>query len=200
MSLTAWILLPLVGALIGYVTNTIAVTMLFRPHRPRRLLGLTVQGLIPKRQPDLARKIGAVVGDHLVEPADLRAALERVDLRPMVQGLLDQALEEKLGELSKLPMIGAFLTPDRLAGIRDGLVEAVLRHRDTIGEHLGQALDEGFDVHRIVEEKVAGFPTERLERLVLEVARRELVAIELWGAVLGGLIGLLQVLVLELIA
>ena len=39
MHWSAWILIPFVGALIGYVTNTIAVMMLFRPHAPRRQAG-----------------------------------------------------------------------------------------------------------------------------------------------------------------
>ncbi|HMQ23242.1 MAG TPA: DUF445 family protein, partial [Planctomycetota bacterium] len=49
------------------------------------------------------------------------------------------------------------------------------------------------------KEKVAAFPTQRLEQLVLDVARSELRAIELWGAALGALIGVAQVLLLEVL-
>ena len=52
----------------------------------------------------------------------------------------------------------------------------------------------------LVTAKVAAFPVERLEELILQVASRELRAIEILGAVLGLLIGLVQVLLLALLA
>lgn len=200
MNWTPWILLPLVGALIGYVTNTIAVTMLFRPHRPISILGFRLQGLIPKRQADLARKIGEVVGTHLVEGSDLRHALQAVEVRPMAEKVIDKALAAKLSELSTIPMIGAFLTPDKLSGIRNAIVDSLVNNKDLIVEELGHAIEEDFDVSAVVEAKVAAFPTEQLERIILDVARRELVAIEIWGAVLGAVIGLLQVILLQSIS
>lgn len=194
-----WILVPAVGALIGYVTNTIAVTMLFRPHRPRRLLMWQLHGLIPKRQPDLARKIGEVVGTHLLDEKDLVQAFADIDLRPVIERVIDAAIEKKLGSLTSMPMIGAFLTPDRLKGIRDGLVDSVIEQQESLAVHIEQALENNLDIAKIVSEKVAAFPTERMEQLVLEVARRELRAIEIWGAVLGALIGIGQVILLEIL-
>lgn len=197
MHWSTWILIPSIGAIIGYVTNTIAVTMLFRPHGPRRILGLTIHGLIPKRQPALARKIGEVVGHHLLDKQDLIAVLHKVDLRSAIGSLIHAALERKIGELQKIPMLGAFITEDRVASIRDGIVDAVLENEAEIAGQLENILDENLDIASIVEEKVAGFPTQRLEQLVLDVARRELRAIELWGAFLGALIGILQVVLLQ---
>jgi uncharacterized membrane protein YheB (UPF0754 family) len=199
MDATAWIVTPLVGALIGWGTNTIAVLMLFRPHRPRRLGLLTLHGLIPKRQPDLARKIGDVVGTHLVGHEDLVRAFHAVDLRPMVAGMLDQAMAKRLGDLASLPLVGAFLTPERLRGIRDGLVEAIVEQRDAMFEHVEKAIEEHLDVAEIVRRKVAEFSTRHMEALVLGVARRELRAIEVWGGVLGALVGLAQVAVLAVL-
>ena len=77
--LLPWLLLPLVGALIGYGTNRLAVGMIFRPIEPRRILGFNFQGLVGRRQPELARSIGNVVGDHLLQPEDLEGVLEGVD-------------------------------------------------------------------------------------------------------------------------
>ena len=66
---------PLVGAAIGWVTNFLAVKMLFRPRRPVRILGLTVQGLVPKRRRELAASIADTNQTHLVTGEELRAAL-----------------------------------------------------------------------------------------------------------------------------
>jgi uncharacterized membrane protein YheB (UPF0754 family) len=51
---------PFVGALIGWLTNYLAIKMLFRPRQPRFIFGLLCR-VIPRRQRDLALKIGEVV-------------------------------------------------------------------------------------------------------------------------------------------
>jgi len=190
--LLPWLLLPLVGALIGYGTNRLAVGMIFRPIEPRRFLGFTVQGLVGRRQPELARSIGNVVGDHLLQPKDLEGVLATIDLEPMVEQAFAAGLEPKLAEFRRMPLVGALLTDERVGDLRAQAVKGVMEQREVLVEGFQEALDEGLDVHRIVEEKVASFPIARLEELIVEVAAKELRAIEVLGGVLGGLIGLIQ--------
>ncbi len=190
--LLPWFLLPLVGALIGYGTNRLAVGMIFRPIMPRRFLGLTFQGLVGRRQPELARSIGNVVGDHLLRPEDLEGVLDTIDLEPMVEQAFAAGLEPKLAEFRRMPLVGALLTEERVGDLRAQAVKGVMEQRSVLVEGFQQALDQGLDVHRIVEEKVASFPIARLEALIIEVAAKELRSIEVLGGVLGALIGLIQ--------
>ena len=65
---------PLVGALIGYCTNYIAVKMLFHPYKEVKLLGIKLPftpGVIPKNKPRLARAISRAVADVLLTKQDL---------------------------------------------------------------------------------------------------------------------------------
>ena len=190
--LLPWILLPLVGALIGYGTNRVAVGMIFRPIEPRRVLGFTLQGLVGRRQPELARSIGGVVGDHLLRPEDLEGVLATIDLEPMVEQAFQAGLEPKLAEFRRMPLVGALLTDERVADLRTQAERGVMEQREVLVAGFHEALDQGLDVHRIVEEKVASFPVARLEQLIVSVASRELRAIEVLGGVLGALLGLLQ--------
>ncbi len=196
---SAWIVLPLLGGVIGYVTNRIAVKMVFRPIRPVSVLGFQVQGLVGRRQPELAASIGRVVGQHLVEHDDIVRALHAMDLEKLVRGALDRGLEEKVAELRKMPLVGGFLTDERVADLRESLVRGFLENEELLLEEIERAVEEGLDVQALVREKVAAFPVEQLEKLVLEVAARELRAIEVLGGVLGLLIGFIQVAVLELL-
>jgi len=195
----AWILVPLLGGLIGYATNRIAIMMVFRPLRPVRVLGLRVQGLVGRRQPELAASIGRVVGSHLLQHDDVVRALDRVDLERLVSDILQHALERKVAELRRLPLVGSLFTEGRVADLRDALVRGFLADRERLSAHLGRAIEQGLDVREVVEKKVASFPVERIEELVLEVARKELRAIELLGGVLGVLIGFVQVAVLSVV-
>ena len=193
-----WIVAPAAGAAIGWATNALAVRMLFRPHQPRRVLGLTFQGLIARRQEDLAASIGAVVGDHLIDARDLARALEGADLEGLVDEALASGLEPKLAELRRLPLVGGFLTDERVADMRSSLARGLV-DGGQLERLLERGLDQGLDVAALVATRVREFSVARLEAVVLEVARRELRAIEIWGAAIGLLVGLLQAALVQLL-
>jgi len=72
------LLLPILGAIIGFSTNVLAILMLFRPHRPLRFGGFTVPftpGLIPKGKRQMAAQVGLVLGESALTPKALAAAL-----------------------------------------------------------------------------------------------------------------------------
>jgi len=88
---------PLLGALIGYLTNYVAIRMLFRPLRAWRLFGVRVPltpGIIPAKRGELARRMGEMVGSHLLTSGDVGAAL----LQPGFRRELRSAVGEKLGQ------------------------------------------------------------------------------------------------------
>ncbi|GDY03305.1 membrane protein [Planctomycetota bacterium] len=192
MDLWTWIAIPAIGGIIGWVTNWIAVKMIFRPAKARRFLGIRVQGLVGKRQPELAKAIGRVVGTHLVEHKDVLNSLNKLNLEGLLTDMLQRGLEPKVRELRSLPLIGGFLTEERVRDIRDAIAKGVMEQRDAVLVEIEKGLSAGLDVPRLVEEKVAAFPVLKLESLILEVAARELRAITWLGFVLGTLIGIGQ--------
>ncbi|RLB65084.1 MAG: hypothetical protein DRH08_08515 [Deltaproteobacteria bacterium] len=87
---------PLLGALIGYVTNYIAIRMLFRPLRPWRLFGIRLPmtpGIIPSKRGELAQRMGEMVGSHLLTADDVCKTLEK----PAFHRELKGAVNDKLG-------------------------------------------------------------------------------------------------------
>lgn len=191
--LWTWITIPAIGGVIGWSTNWLAVKMIFRPIRPRRFLGIRIQGLVGRRQHELAKAIGRVVGNHLVEHKDVVKSLNKLDFHGILGGVLDRGLGPKIQELRGLPLIGGFLTEERVRDLRNSIVDGIMKHKETVLDEVERGLAAGLDVPDLVEKKVAGFAIEKLEALILEVASRELKAIEALGGVLGVLIGLTQV-------
>ena len=167
--------------------------MIFRPLKPKRLLFFRLHGLVPRRQQELSKAIGRVVGNHLVEHKDIVRGLNKLDFEGILSVVLDKGLAPKVQELRNLPLIGGFLTEERVGEIRKAIVEGVMAHKDEVLDHVESGLEAGLNVPRMVEEKVAAFAVEKLERLILDVAARELRAIVVLGGVLGTLIGLCQV-------
>jgi uncharacterized membrane protein YheB (UPF0754 family) len=98
-----WLLIapPLVGGVIGYFTNDLAITMLFRPYRPiyvfKRRLPLT-PGLIPSNQARLAQRVADTIMGSLLTPEELqnlaRRLLQTERIQQAIQWLLKLALDQ----------------------------------------------------------------------------------------------------------
>jgi uncharacterized membrane protein YheB (UPF0754 family) len=195
--MTAWVwLTPFVGALIGWLTNYLAIKMLFRPRQPTFILGLPLQGVIPRRQRDLALKIGEVVEEELLKSEDLLNAIDTEELRGhlmvVIETRLDRFLREKVfrGDF----LYERILAREAVQRVKRGLITELVNLFPLEVEAAIKQLVEKVNIRKIVADRVEQFDFERLERIVYRVARTELFWVEISGGVLGFLIGVLQVL------
>ena len=100
-----WVLPPVVGAIIGYVTNAVAIKMLFRPLNELRLFGIRLPftpGILPRERHKLADSIGRMVEHELITPGVLRERLARAEVRGSIGNALGgytaQMLDRPLSE------------------------------------------------------------------------------------------------------
>lgn len=87
---------PLVGAIIGLITNGIAIRMLFRPLREVKIFGWTLPftpGIIPKEKPRIARACGNVIGNTLLNEEVLSASLLSPEMEDKLHGTLNSFVE-----------------------------------------------------------------------------------------------------------
>ncbi len=197
-----WVFLPVVAAFIGWITNYIAVRMIFRPRRPIRVLGFSFQGLLPKRRSEFAESIGATIEEHLVSPQDVKEVLEdpavAAKIRESVASKVEHFLEHRL--VAGMPMLGAFMKGPIVEKMKQGIVEELGDGLSSVVDTLGDHLDEHLDFRGMVTEKIEGFDMGKLEDIVLAVASKELRAIEFLGALLGFAVGWIQLLALQWLA
>lgn len=92
-----YITAPLIGGVIGYITNYIAIKMLFRPHTAKYVLGMKVPftpGIIPKEKGRIAEAIGGAISQNLMNHEVLNRYLLSDDMtakvRHAVQSLIDK--------------------------------------------------------------------------------------------------------------
>ena len=160
--LWTWITIPAIGGLIGWSTNWLAVKMIFRPVKPRRFLFFRVQGLVGRRQQDLAKAIGRVVGNHLVEHKDVVKSLNKLDFAGILASVLDKGLGPKIQELRGLPLIGGFLTEERVRDIRNSIIDGIMKHKAAVLDEVESGLAKGLDVPGMADRTVAGIVVEKL--------------------------------------
>lgn len=188
-----FIFLPVIGAMIGWVTNIIALRLLFRPMKPVVIpyLNFRIQGLIPKRKLALSRSIGDIVEKELLSRKDILGQVNYDSMEKEVLSATERIIkgwtEEKLSSL--IPsgikkMIHDFLTEQVKIELSIH-VEAIMR------DVVNKAWDE-VNVSEMVENKMNRLSLERVEQMVIFIASRELKHIEYLGAVLGFVIGIVQ--------
>lgn len=188
----AW-LFPVIGAFIGYVTNWLAVRMIFRPRRPVGVSFLSFQGVLPRRKAAFAHSIASAVEAHLFTREDFA----RLVRDPKVHQALESGIEKRMGTFvegikAKVPMAGMFLQGSMLDLARQQILAMSEGLLGEVAEHL----EASVDVQGMIEKKIESFDLDRLESIVLSVAKRELRFIEVAGAVLGAIVGAAQMLLL----
>lgn len=187
----SWILPPVIGAIIGGVTNDVAIRMLFRPYAPWRVLGWRVPltpGLIPRERAQIAQAIAQTFTEHVLDTDQVADLLltdrVRAALRDKVAGMVDQ-LGGLLGANPAMLTMAKGMAGDLL--LRE--IDALARADGPTGEHIRER----------IRERIDALDVARLEALVLGFSRKQFRAITWFGVLLGGLIGVAQVLLTQVL-
>jgi uncharacterized membrane protein YheB (UPF0754 family) len=100
-----WLIPPLAGAVIGYITNAVAIKMLFRPLREIRFLGIRLPftpGILPRQRHKLAENIGSIVERQLLTPEVVAARLRQEDVREKLKAVVAGYTEQLFSRASGL--------------------------------------------------------------------------------------------------
>ncbi len=189
--------IPLISAFIGYLTNVVAIKMLFHPREPIKILTFEFQGLLPRRQEEIALLIGEVVERELLSVDDLVDQVSTPEMQDKMVGIVSKQVRARLEEV--MPR----LIPQNLTRALADMLEGILiRESKTLTaqviESASQYLNEEIRVSEIVKNRIIDFEVAQMESLVKEVASRELRHIEILGGFLGFFIGLVQVAIITL--
>jgi uncharacterized membrane protein YheB (UPF0754 family) len=141
---------PLVGAVIGYFTNDIAIKMLFRPYRAIYFAGRQLPftpGVIPRNQERLAKRVSDTIMGSLLTPGELQKLARRLLEPERVQGgilwLLQLALDQiRADRDQKTSKILAGILRDLLGESLPRLLKVLSRREDFLADQLNQIFDQ----------------------------------------------------------
>ena len=186
--------LPFIAAIIGWFTNYIAVKMLFRPRKKKKFLFIELQGIFPKRQAKLAEKIGKMVADELLSSKDIKDKI----LSPETMQNLSENIAEKLNDYldnkfpKNYPVFSLLLGQKVKEKVRDEFLAEFKELAPEMINSYMRKFEESFDVEETIRQRVAILSPIKLEALIMSILQKEFRFIELVGAVLGFIIGLIQ--------
>ncbi|PZO38057.1 MAG: DUF445 domain-containing protein [Shackletoniella antarctica] len=182
-----WLLLapPIVGGVIGYFTNDIAIKMLFRPYRAlylgKRRLPFT-PGLIPSNQERLAQRISDTIMGSLLTPEELqnlaRRLLQTERIQAAIKWLLQLALDQvqSRAQVRTAQIAGAILQ-DLFGKSLPRLIRVWARREDFLEPQLNQLFDQVLLDFRLTAEQAdqiatwlltGVFPPDKLRQLVVD--------------------------------
>lgn len=188
-------LLPLIAALIGWATNYLAIKMLFHPREPKKILGLSIQGVFPKRQNQIAEKLGTLVANELFSMKDIGQRIEELSTQPEAMEEVGKRIEKTIrGKLiSAFPMLSMFLSDDMIEKVTNLFKGELEDFMKASASGLAVKMEDTIDVETLVREKVSTFSSDKVEELLIGFMEQEFRFIEKIGAVLGFFIGCVQV-------
>lgn len=192
------ILLPFIGAIIGWITNYIAIKMLFKPYRPIRILGFTLQGVLPKRREAFAHGIAKTIEKQLLSSKDISEILEgsgwENEVEHTIEGIVRNYIKSEA--VKKYPIVGV-ISDSISNSIKYHVSKEIIKQVETRKPELLDKFHDMVDVRDLVAKKVDAFDIKKLEEIVFSLVARELRHIEITGAILGFIIGCIQILVVQ---
>ena len=189
------LLIPVISAFIGWFTNWIAIKMLFHPREPKKILGVTFQGIFPKRQQQFAMKLGKLVSSELLSFADLEEKITDpgnvTKILPVLETHIDNFLRVKL--TTEIPMLGMLIGDKTIGQVKAVFIKELEELFPVLMKQYMTTLQSELDLEKIVVEKVGRFSSDKLEEILNQIMSTEFRFVEIICDVLGFIIGLLQV-------
>ncbi|KXZ39317.1 Protein of unknown function [Alkalithermobacter thermoalcaliphilus JW-YL-7 = DSM 7308] len=185
--------LGVIGALIGWITNILAIKLIFRPLNPVKIpiINFKIVGLIPKRRKEIAYTIGNVVEKELLSVEEIMDKIIQGDdkkrLVKIIKQKILQVVDEKMPPF--IPSTFKVMITDYIDKVIEEEAEKMITN---LGEELINKASSRIKIAKMVEDKINEFDLEKLEEIILQIARKELKHIEILGAILGLFIGIIQ--------
>ncbi len=211
---------PVLGAFIGYITNWLAIKMLFRPFEEKRIFGIKVPftpGLIPKRRKEIAEAIAKTVEEHILPQDKLVQLFEKSNykerLHKRVELVIDDIINSIIEDIRKTIKEGISLGKINIKGsliltavdkLLDRAIENIKEHlkkklieksSDKIEKHIEEELPiiiSQLNIRQMVIETFMEIDIQTLEKIVIGLSEDQLKHITYTGAVLGFFIGVIQ--------
>jgi len=194
MEILRFLLMVLIGGLIGWITNKVAIKMLFRPVNPVKILIFTFQGVFPKRKEQMSISLADTIESELLSKEVILDKILNSENLDETKKKIIEALTQKIIEL--IPSYVKMFLGD---SIDLKIKEFVDKEGDVLFvEMIDKFKDiglENLNIREIVKERIDSLDFIEFEKIIFGLMNKELKYIEVIGLFLGAIIGFIQYLV-----
>ncbi len=193
------LILAAIGGIIGWITNLLAIKMLFRPFQPINvpLVNFKIQGLIPKRKAEIAKNIGETVETELLSAEEIIHKLiknnDKDEILRIIKDKITIIVENRLPSI--IPSILSNKILEYINNVIDQEGDRIIM--EFIEDMIIKATTN-IRIGKMIEDKINQFEMMELEEIVIRTVKAELKHIEILGGILGFLIGIFQGMIILL--
>ena len=197
MTVVQYILPLLLSVFTGWFVIWIVIKFLFRPLKPVSVGIFKIQGIIPANQKHIAGKIGRLVVEDLFSIAALQEKMASPGnfekLKPEIESHIDGFLRERLKDT--FPMLAMLIGDKTINQLKQAfLLELETLFPLVIKSYMSK-LEADLNLEKEISEKINSFSVAKLETLVYKSAGKQIIKLQLLGAAIGLLTGLLHILI-----
>jgi uncharacterized membrane protein YheB (UPF0754 family) len=197
MTLLQYILPLLLSCFTGWFVIWISIKLLFRPRKPFTVIGFKIQGILPANQQIIAAKIGKMVSRELFSFDALQQKVTDPEnfnkLKPEIEKHIDSFLRERLKET--FPMLSMMIGDKTINQLKTAFLTELETLFPALMKSYVSNLEKDLDIEKEVSEKIAGFSIIKIEELVYKSAKKQLIKVQLLGAAIGFLAGLIHIFI-----
>jgi uncharacterized membrane protein YheB (UPF0754 family) len=191
---TFWWLLPILGVLVGYVTNWLALWMIYEPPRPRRVGPFRVHGLFIRRQPEVADVYARIVSDEILTMRNFGHELlegpRRDRTRNLIEAAMRPAIDRATGRARAAVRVAVGVEEyDRIS--RSFAAEPVEHIMTPLGDPEFSA-SQSATMRKLIAERMRQLPPEDFSEMLRTATRQDEWLLLAHGAVLGFGAGLIH--------
>jgi uncharacterized membrane protein YheB (UPF0754 family) len=186
-----WIL-PAAGFCVGYLTNWIAIRLVFFPREPVKLGRMTVQGLFHKRQNEVAEAFGRIVATRVLNADNIVATVMDGDGATRMNEIVEQRISDLIAKYEAHPMAKLVLPEEERPALRAELLERIKTEWPKPGGFFHTFAAESVDLQGELERRMKALDRESYEGVLRPAFRQDEWKLIAAGAVLGTTAGVLQ--------
>jgi len=187
----AWIL-PMAGFCVGYLTNWIAIKLVFSPREPMRIGRMTVQGLFHKRQNEVAEAFGRTVATRVLTADNIVATVMHSEGAKRMNEIIEHRINELIAKYEAHPMAKLILPQEERPALRADLLERTQAQWPKPGGFFHTFAGESVDLQGELERRMKALDRESYEGVLRPAFQQDEWKLIAAGAVLGTVAGVLQ--------
>ncbi|GMV42556.1 MAG: hypothetical protein AMXMBFR64_42720 [Myxococcales bacterium] len=188
----AWWMLPLAGFFVGYLTNWLALKLIFEPRYPRRVGRLIIQGLFHKRQREVSHEFATMVAADVLSPDNIVTTMTSGPARERLLAIVGARVRELIDKYRKHPM-AMMLGPDVATDLQADVLKRVEDELPRKGGVLHVFASKAVDIKNALITQMVELDPESFEGVLRPAFQQDEWKLILAGAVLGMGAGVMQV-------
>lgn len=187
--------LPIQGVIVGYLTNYLALEMIFRPLVPKKILGLwTYQGLFLKRQNEVSRLYAKLVSEKILTPKNILSELIFGKASKEIIEIIRKEVSSHVDTVTFLAKPALYATGkiNEFDAAKERIAIAMADNAIENAFHLETYLGKSLQIETMMGDRMSALPPKEFESILRSAFQEDEMLLILVGAAIGALVGWFQ--------